>query len=37
MQRTKTGNHDAQIFTRTAMKTKAVNVYRTNRRGGGYF
>lgn len=34
MDRQKTGNKDAQIFTRTAQKSKAINIYRTKQRGG---
>ena len=34
MSREKTNHNDAQIFSRTAQKTKAVNIYRNKARGG---
>ena len=37
MDRRQTGNNDAEIFRRTASKTKAINIYRTKTRGGGRF
>ena len=37
MNRERTSSSDAQIFRRTAQKTKAVNIYRTNARGGLHF
>lgn len=37
MQREKTNSQDNKIFRRTAQKTKSVNIYRTNARGGLYF
>ena len=34
MQRKTTGSHDSQIFARTAMRTKAINIYNAGPRGG---
>lgn len=32
--REKVSSHDQAIFNRTAQRTKAVNIYPTNQRGG---
>lgn len=34
MYRETTSKNDENIFTRTAQKTKAINIYPTNQRGG---
>lgn len=34
MMRQKVSNNDEKIFNRTAQKTKAINIYPTNQRGG---